>query len=164
MKTISTLVALCAGNSPVIGEFPHEGPVTRSFDVFLNLRLKSGWVNNRDVGDLRRHGTHHDVTVMGNPTSCLTSNERLRNDMCRKGSAKRCIWKNNWGCEFCSQYFMSRNPSQADDLKRWWVPQDVLSHPSCTVCLKYSEALNTYVLSKICTVSFPSYRWLSARL
>ena len=24
----------------------------------------NGWVNNRDTGDLRRHGTHYDVTVM----------------------------------------------------------------------------------------------------
>ena len=23
------------------------------------------WVNNRDAGDLRRHGTHYDVIVMG---------------------------------------------------------------------------------------------------
>ena len=44
-----------AGNSPVTGEFPSHRPVTRSFDVFFDLRLKNGWVNNKDVGDLRRH-------------------------------------------------------------------------------------------------------------
>ena len=32
-------LALCAGNSPVTGEFPAQRPVTRSFDVFFDLRL-----------------------------------------------------------------------------------------------------------------------------
>ena len=39
MKTFSALLDLCAGNSPVIGEFPAQRPVTRSFDVFFDLRL-----------------------------------------------------------------------------------------------------------------------------
>ena len=39
METFSALLAFCAGNSPVIGEFPAQRPVTRSFDVFFDLRL-----------------------------------------------------------------------------------------------------------------------------
>ena len=35
----SALLALCAGNSPVTCEFPAQRPVTRSFDVFFDLRL-----------------------------------------------------------------------------------------------------------------------------
>ena len=38
METFS-LLALCAGNSPVTGEFPAQRPVTPSFDVFFHLRL-----------------------------------------------------------------------------------------------------------------------------
>ena len=38
METFSVLLALCAGNSPVSGEFPLQRPVTRSFDVFFDLR------------------------------------------------------------------------------------------------------------------------------
>ena len=38
METFSALLALCAGNSPVTGEFPAQRPVTRSFDVFVDLR------------------------------------------------------------------------------------------------------------------------------
>ena len=38
METFSALMALCAGNSPVTGEFPAHSPVTRSFDVFFDLR------------------------------------------------------------------------------------------------------------------------------
>ena len=39
METFSALLAICAGNSPVSGEFPAQSPVTRSFDVFFDLRL-----------------------------------------------------------------------------------------------------------------------------
>ena len=39
METYSALLAICAGNSPVTGEFPTQRPVTRSFDVFFHLRL-----------------------------------------------------------------------------------------------------------------------------
>ena len=37
--TFSALLALCEGNSPVTDEFPTQRPVTRSFDVFFDLRL-----------------------------------------------------------------------------------------------------------------------------
>ena len=39
METFSASLALCAGNSPVTGEFPSQRPVTRSFDVFVDMRL-----------------------------------------------------------------------------------------------------------------------------
>ena len=49
METFSALLALCVGNSPVIGEFPSQRSVTRSFDVFFDLcmhkrRSKQSWV------------------------------------------------------------------------------------------------------------------------
>ena len=39
METFSPLLAICAGNSPASGEFPAQRQVTRSFDVFFDLRL-----------------------------------------------------------------------------------------------------------------------------
>ena len=36
---ISALLAICAGNSPVTGEYPAQKPVTRNFDVLFDLRL-----------------------------------------------------------------------------------------------------------------------------
>ena len=63
METFSALLAICAGNSPVTGEFPAQRPVTRSFDVFFDLRLNC-WVNSREDGDLRRYRAHYDVTVL----------------------------------------------------------------------------------------------------
>ena len=38
METFSALLAICAGNSPVTGEFPTQRPVVRSFDDFFDLR------------------------------------------------------------------------------------------------------------------------------
>ena len=35
---IFRVTGICAGNSPVSGEFPAQRPVTRSFDVFFDLR------------------------------------------------------------------------------------------------------------------------------
>ena len=39
VETFSALLAFCAGNSPVTGEFPTQWPVTRSFDLVFDLRL-----------------------------------------------------------------------------------------------------------------------------
>ena len=39
VETFSALLAICAGNSPVPGEFSAQRPVTRSFGVFFDLCL-----------------------------------------------------------------------------------------------------------------------------
>ena len=64
METFSALLAMCAGKSPVPGEFLIHRPVTQSFDAFFDLRRINGWVNDREADDLRRHRTHYDVIVM----------------------------------------------------------------------------------------------------
>ena len=62
METFSTLLAICAGNSPVTGELPGQRPVTRSFDVFFDLRLNKrlskqswGWWFDMPSRPLWRH-------------------------------------------------------------------------------------------------------------
>ena len=62
METFSALLAICAGNSPVPGEFPAQRPVTRSFDVFFDLRLNKrlskqslGWWFETPSSSLWRH-------------------------------------------------------------------------------------------------------------
>ena len=42
METFSALLAICAENSPVPGEFSTQRPVTRSFDVYFDLRPNIG--------------------------------------------------------------------------------------------------------------------------
>ena len=60
METFSALLAMCAGKSPVTGEFPAQKPVRRSFDVFffhlrLNKRLSKQWRGWWFDGPLWRH-------------------------------------------------------------------------------------------------------------
>ena len=62
METFFALLAICAGNSPVPGEFPAQRPVTRSFDVFFDLRLNKrlskqswGWWFETPLRPLWRH-------------------------------------------------------------------------------------------------------------
>ena len=51
IETFSALLALCAGNSPVTGEFPAQKPMTRS----LMFSLICAWINTREAGDLNIH-------------------------------------------------------------------------------------------------------------
>ena len=39
MEAYSVTLVFCAGNSSVTGDFPAQRPVTRSFDVFFDLRM-----------------------------------------------------------------------------------------------------------------------------
>ena len=62
MVTFSALLVLCAGKSPVTGEFPSQRPVTRSFDVIFDLRLNKrsskqmwGWWLETPLWPLWRH-------------------------------------------------------------------------------------------------------------
>ena len=62
METFSALLATGAGNTPVPGEFPAQRPVTRSFDVFFDLRPNKrlskqwwGWWFQTPSSPLWRH-------------------------------------------------------------------------------------------------------------
>ena len=68
METLSALLAICAGNSPVTGEFPAQTPVTRSFGVFFDLRLNKrlskqswGWCVEMLSPPLWRHSNGSQV-------------------------------------------------------------------------------------------------------
>ena len=63
METFSALLAICAGISPVTGEFPAQRPVTRNFDVFFDLRPNKP-LSNHEAGDLIHHRAYYDVIVM----------------------------------------------------------------------------------------------------
>ena len=63
METFSALLVICAGNSPAAAEFPAQRSVTRSIDVFFDLRLNKrfskqwwGWWFETPPRPLWRHG------------------------------------------------------------------------------------------------------------
>ena len=64
METFTALLAICAGNSPITGEFPTQRPATRSLDFSLIYAWTKGWVSNREAGGLGRYLVSYDVTVM----------------------------------------------------------------------------------------------------
>ena len=73
MEAFSALLALCAGNSPVTGEFPSQRPETRSLDVIFHLRLNIrlskqswGWWFKTPSSSLWRHcNVFYRVTLVG---------------------------------------------------------------------------------------------------
>ena len=64
MKKKSALLAICAGNSPVHGEFPYKGQWREALMFSLICARINGWVNDGEAGDLRRHRAHYDVIVI----------------------------------------------------------------------------------------------------
>ena len=71
MEASSALLAICAENSPVTGEFPAQRPVTRSLNVFFDLRLNKrlskqwrGWWFETPSRPLWRHCNVVCVCVM----------------------------------------------------------------------------------------------------
>ena len=72
METFSALLALCAGNSPVTGEFPHKGQWRGALMFTLICVWINYWAKNREAGNLRRHRAHYGVTVMS-PSALNTS-------------------------------------------------------------------------------------------
>ena len=70
METFSALLAICAGNSPVTGEFPAQRPVTRSFDAFFDLHPNKrfskeswGWWFETPSRPLWRHSNAFESIV-----------------------------------------------------------------------------------------------------
>ena len=78
METFSALLAICAGNSPVPGEFPTQRPVTRSFDVYFDLRTNKrlskrswGWWFETLSWSLWRH--YNELHLMVSEILVITS-------------------------------------------------------------------------------------------
>ena len=70
METFSAWLAISAGNSPVPGEFPTQRPVTRSFDVYFDLRLNKrfckqswGWWFETLLCPLWRHNNVRSIVA-----------------------------------------------------------------------------------------------------
>ena len=86
METFSALLVICAGNSPVTGEFPAQRPVTRNFDVFCDLRLNKRLSKQSWDWWFETLSDPYDVSVMsynghnGSPLLTWTTNLNLSMD------------------------------------------------------------------------------------
>ena len=64
METFSALLVICAGNSPITGEFPAQSRWRGALGFSSICAWRNVWVNNREAGDLRPHRTHYDVIAV----------------------------------------------------------------------------------------------------
>ena len=91
LETFSALLAICVGNSSVSGEFPAQRPVTRSFDVFFDLRLSErlskhwGWWLETPSLPLWRHSNVLSANVVWS-TKTYSQAKTLKNHMYRQVS------------------------------------------------------------------------------
>ena len=83
METFSALLAICAGNSPVPGEFPHKGKWRGALIFSLLCVWINGWVKNCEAGDLGRYRAHYDVILRWQKMISPSNGPFLKN---------HCIW------------------------------------------------------------------------
>ena len=119
METFSALLALCAGNSPVPGEFPAQRPVTRTFDAFFDLHLNKrlskqswGWWFETLSHPLWRHcnaflclpyaifvNTIHKNDILQSNSNCIT--EHI---ICKYTYLLILIWYDFWGAALLERH------------------------------------------------------------
>ena len=140
MELFSALLAICVGNSPVTGEFPTKRPVTRSFDVFFDLRLNKrlnkhsvGWWFETPSCSLWRHcnAIIAHIAQLRNFARIKKFGDKMSNDLASRVSGTnmiRCVITKPYVCSIAYQ-------SSAN--KTWYWPQD--ENMNCdknTICHK----------------------------
>ena len=185
METFSASLAICVGSSPVIGEFPAQRPVTRSFDVFFDLHLNKrlskqswGWWFETPSRPLWRHcndaignrklstepspqiGTvytiYHDRTHrMKNNEDMVTSHSRTCTISFYRHNSKAWTLVSTFGIIRSGRNFIDRTGKLLDDIYE----------------LIFTFLLNSYIIiSPIVTTYLilqwimPWYWWVSGRL
>ena len=86
METFSALLSLCEGNSLVTGEFPSQMPVTRSFDIFFDLRPKKQlrkqwvrpWFETPSCSSLWRHCNWGNLPSANDATLKIEKSARIK--------------------------------------------------------------------------------------
>ena len=92
MEAFSLLLAICAGYSPVTYDFPAQRPVTRSLDVFFDLRL-----NKRLSKKIVRLVIRDAIAPLLRHFSAMFTNFQIRG-LCRLVKTKRV-------CRITEKYF-----------------------------------------------------------
>ena len=150
METFSALLAFCAGNSPVPGEFPHKGQCRGALMFSLICAWTNRQVNNREAGDLRRHQAHYDVSVMYDDRRWLPA-------LC-------CITKHHWSIKYTESHTSSARTCDRPATRKmfpfdddvimwrdfvceestghWWIPPQRVSNAVlwCLPCCQFEEA------------------------
>ena len=78
MEKFSALLTICAGNSPVPGEFPAQRPVTRCFHVFIDLHLNKPLSKQSWGWWFETLSPHYDVIVIIRQSGSSASQPPIR--------------------------------------------------------------------------------------
>ena len=70
------------GTHPSPVNSPHKGQYSGVWCFSLICAWTNFWINNRDAGELRRHHTHYEVTVMGQ--GCIIKSGAIRLHLCMR--------------------------------------------------------------------------------
>ena len=146
METLSALLALCAGNSPVIGEFPAQRPVTRSFDVLVDLHLNKrlnkqwcGWRSETPSCPLWRHC--NDIMVKNHPITLKFG----RSLDCRNTGTTvqfKCYDVNIYTRDFVISWYITRYKMSyraIEVLKYVWAYSDILKKKNSRVYTSFNK-------------------------
>ena len=119
METFSAFLAICAGNSPVPGEFRAQRPVTRSFDVSFDLRLNKrlrkqswGWWFETLSRPLWRHCNENWVVSIETKENIKTLLPFVRGTTGRRWLL--------WEEPPVAGGFSSQRGSDAENVSIWW--------------------------------------------
>ena len=111
-QIFSALLAICAGNSPLTGEFPAQRPVTRSFDILFDLPLNKrlskqsrGWWFETRSRPLWRH---RNVLFYDPVSSCNTLENRMQLAECNDSSS----WIERFGDCMHAPSLLSNAPNE----------------------------------------------------
>ena len=80
---------------------PHKGQWLRALTFSMICAWINGWVNNREAGDLRRHRTQYDATVMDKYYLCPS----LKPMMTQCTDAYMLHWAARWYDVMTQKYF-----------------------------------------------------------
>ena len=133
MDAFFAWLALCAGNSTDISEFPSQRPSARSLMFSMICAWINSGVNNLQAGDLRHHRAYYDVIVISwwrhqmetkfpRNLPFVRGIHRSPVNSSHKGQWRWalmfsliCVWINGWV-----------NNREAGDLRRYRVHYDVI--------------------------------------
>ena len=142
METFSALLAICAENSPVPGEFPTQRPVTRNFDVFFDLRL---------IKQLSKQSRGWSFETLSHPLW------RHRNEYLQV-QVLTSMWVSNIGfysqtrCHLNGIEIPIMNLRQSDDL--WWRHQMETFSALLAICAGNSSVSGKFPAQRLVTRSF----------
>ena len=146
METFFALLAICAGNSPVPGEFPAQRPVTRNFDVFFDLRVKKR---------LSKQSWGRWFETLSRPLWCHCNDRQL--------TVPWGTWLWFWMCNFHCITVITFVSISSDIAFRGMVQGHSDDESNLVQVMAWCRQATSHYLSLCWPKSIPPYRWVRTR-